>query len=73
MVHFIYAIKSWMEPFFVSFKGHSMFSAFKLNQNIPAKNISLFYKESFLCDGWLGINEMANVGILFFIFFQRLQ
>jgi hypothetical protein len=45
MVHFIYAMKSWMELFSVFFKGHSMFRAFKLDQNIPAKNISLFYKE----------------------------
>jgi hypothetical protein len=71
MVHFIYAIKSWMEPFSVSFKEHSMFRAFKLDQNLPAKNISLLYKESSLCDGWLEINEMANVGILFFHFFSE--
>jgi hypothetical protein len=38
-------MKSWMELFSVFFKGHSMFRAFKLDQNIPAKNISLFYKE----------------------------
>jgi hypothetical protein len=65
MVHFIHAIKSWMELFSVSLKEHSIFRAFKLNQNIPAKNISLCYKESSLCNEWLEIN-VTNVGILLF-------
>jgi hypothetical protein len=67
----MYAMKSWMELFSVSFKGHSIFRTFKLNQNIPAKNISLHYKESSLCNEWLGINAMVNVEILFFSFFSR--
>jgi hypothetical protein len=58
------------KPFSVFLKEHSIFRTFKLNS---AKNISLFYKESSLCDGWFGINKMANVGILFFIHFQMLQ
>jgi hypothetical protein len=66
MVHFIHAMKSWMEPFSIFLKGHSMFRTFKLNQDIPAKNISLCYKENFLCNEWLEINAMTNVGILLF-------
>jgi hypothetical protein len=59
-----------MELFSVFFKEHSMFRAFKLNQNVSAKNISLFYKESSLYDGWLETNKMANVGILFSFLFR---
>jgi hypothetical protein len=54
-----------MEPFSVFFKEHSMFRAFKLDQNISAKNIFLLYKESSLYNGWLEINKMANIGIFF--------
>jgi hypothetical protein len=59
-----------MELFSVFFKKYSMFRAFKLNQNISAKNIFLLYKESSLCNGWLEINKMANIGIFFSISFR---
>jgi hypothetical protein len=50
-------------------KEYSVFRAFKLISDITEKNISLQYKENSLSFEWMEINEIENVGILFFHFF----
>ena len=66
MIHYIHSIKSWVEPFSISLKGHSVFRAFQLVSDNMAKNISLMYKENSLCSQWLRIDGNANVGIFIF-------
>jgi hypothetical protein len=66
MIYYIYGIKSWLAPFSILLKEHSVFRAFKLISDITAKNISLQYKKNSLLCEWMEINGMENVGILFF-------